>query len=99
MLTSNKSRLLSLLIFVAVFALIVCMMSVTVFAHDDHDHDDDKKDSVWDKVTKWGASTAGQITGFSIAGVLFVGMVVFIILWIPKKTDKKEKKAVTKKAQ
>lgn len=97
MLTSNKSRLLSLLIFVAVFALIVCMMSVTVFAHDDHD--DDKKDSVWDKVTKWGASTAGQITGFSIAGVLFVGMVVFIILWIPKKTDKKEKKAVTKKPQ
>lgn len=109
MLTSNRSRLVSLLIFVMLFAMLVCCMSVSVFAVE-HDHDGDgvadhtdeehaatEKKGLWDKIKEWGDSKAGQITGFCIAGVLFVAIVVFIVLWIPKKTDRKEKKAVSKK--
>ena len=104
MLTTKKSRLISLLVFILLLSTIICAMSVSVFAVD-HDHDGDgvadhtdaEHKTEWEKFKIWCDTTPGQIWGFSIAGVLFVAIVVFIVLWIPKKTDKKEKKAVAKK--
>ena len=92
MLTTKRSRLVSLLIFILTFAMLVCAFSVTVFAHDDHDHEDEEKETVWDKIGEWFDSKVGQIVGYCVAGVIFVACVLFIIWWIPKKNDGKEKK-------
>lgn len=104
MLTTNKSRLLSLLVFVMIFAMLICVMSVSVFA-DDHDHDgdgtpdhaaddhDDKKEkTLKDKIDAWFAGKVGQIVGYCVAGAIFVAIVIVIYLWIPKNKDKKGKK-------
>ena len=106
MLTTNKSRLLSLLVFVMIFAMLICIMSVSVFADDhDHDHDgdgtpdhaaddhDDKKEkTLKEKIDAWFASDVGQIVGYCVAGAIFVAIVIVIYLWIPKSKDKKGKK-------
>ncbi len=104
MLTSSKSRLVSLLVFILTLALLVCSMSISVFADVAHDHDNDgvadhtdeeheeEKESLWDKIKAWFDSDVGQIVGFSVAGVILVAFVIFVIWWIPKK-DKKEKNA------
>ena len=85
--TSSRSRLVSLLIFILTFTLIIGAMSVSVFAHDGDDHEEE---------TSWFDTLAGQIVGFCLAGVIFVACVVFIIWWIPKKNEGKEKKAAKK---
>jgi flagellar basal body-associated protein FliL len=103
---TTKSRLISLLIFILTFAMLVCSFSVTVFAHDgeDHDHEEEsntgstttKKETVWEKIGKWFDSKVGQIVGYCVAGVIFVACVAFIIWWIPKKNEGKEKKTAKK---
>ena len=100
MLTTKRSRLVSLLIFILTFAILVCSMSVVAFAADEHDHDHDHEDeeneTVWDKIGEWFDSKVGQIVGYCVAGVIFVACVLFIIWWIPKKNDGKEKKTAKK---
>ncbi len=88
MLTSRKSKLISMLVFTLIFAALVCCMGVTVFAHDDHDHGE----GLWATITEWMETDLGQIIGYCVAGVVLVAIVVCIFLWIPKK-DKKDKKA------
>ena len=104
MLTTNKSRLLSLLVFVLIFSMLICAMSISVFA-DDHDHDgdgtpdhsseehkDEKEKTLKDKIDDWFDGKVGQIVGYCVAGAIFVAIVIIIYLWIPKNKDKKGKK-------
>ena len=86
----KKSRIASLIVFVTVIAMLVCTMGVTVFAHEG-------EHTPAEAISEWAASTPGQIVGFCIAGVLLVAFVVLVILWIPKKNDKKDKKTTAKK--
>lgn len=92
MLTSKRSVLVSLLMFVLIAALLVCSMSVAVFAHDDDSSSSSEK-SAWDKFVDWFDGTAGQIVGYVVAGVLFVVCVGFIVWWIPKNDKKDVKKS------
>lgn len=93
MLTSKRSVLVSLLMFVLIAALLVCSMSVAVFAHDDDDSSSSTKKSAWDKFVDWFDGTAGQIVGYVVAGVLFAVCVGFIVWWIPKNDKKDVKKS------
>ena len=109
MLTTNKSRLLSLLVFAMIFAMLICVMSVSVFAedhdhngdgipdHSEEEHEDEKEKTLKDKIDEWFAGKVGQIVGYCVAGVIFVAMVVVIYLWIPKNKDKKGKKTAKAK--
>ena len=103
---TNKKRIFSILIFALVLALLACaMIGCGDTTEVEHDHDGDgiadhtasEHKTLWDKWVIWCSTTEGQIWGFSLAGVFLAAAIVFIVLWIPKKTDKKEKKAVTKK--
>ncbi len=98
MLTSKKSRLAALLAFILVATLLICAMSVSVFAHDDHDDNNTKKKTAWEKFTAWFDSDVGHIVGYCVAGVVLVAGVALIIWWIPKKdkSAKKEKKHLSK---
>lgn len=111
MINTSRSRLLTLLAFVMIFAMMICAMSVSVFAEDvahDHDgdgvadhtdaeHSDEEEKTLGDKISDWFKSDVGQIVGYCVAGVIFVVIVIVIILWIPKNTDKKAGKKVEKK--
>ena len=74
----RNNKIIKALTFVMLFALMICTLSLNVFAADS---------------TSWFDGKTGQIVGFCVAGVLFVAIVVFIIWWIPKESDKKGKKA------
>ena len=74
----RNNRIIKALTFVMLFALMICSLSLNVFAHDE--------------TTSWFDGKVGQIVGFCVAGVLFVAIVIFIIWWIPKESDKKGKK-------
>ena len=109
MINTSKSRLISLLAFVMIFAMMICAMSVSVFADDvAHDHDgdgvadhtdaehkdeDDEEKTLGEKIADWCESDVGQIVGWCVAGVVFVAIVIFIVIWIPKDKKKAEKKA------
>ncbi len=85
MLRNAKSRVLAFLAFALMFSMLVCSMGVTAFAADEKTG-----------FAKWWDSY-NQIVGYCVAGVLFVAIVVFIYLWIPKKNaDKKGAKKNTK---
>ena len=101
---TNKKRIFSILIFALVLALLTCaMIGCGTGVEHDHDgdgvadHTDSEHKTLWDKWVAWCATTTGQIWGFSLAGAFLVAAIIFIVLWIPKKTDKKEKKAISKK--
>ena len=100
MLRTSKSRIASLLAFILVAALLICTMSVAVFAHDDSTSTTKKK-TAWDKFVDWFDSDAGQVVGFVVAGLVLVGAVILVIWWIPKKDkqgkkDKKDKNILSK---
>lgn len=83
----SKSRMISLLALILIFAMTLCAMSVSVFAADD---DEDEK-TLGEKISDWFESDVGQIVGYCVAGVILVAIVVFIIIWIPKDKDRKIK--------
>lgn len=95
-----------MLVFVMIFALMFCALSVSVFA-EDHDHDgdgtpdhtDEEHKTLGDKISDWGNSKVGKIVGYSVAGVVFAAIVVVVYLWIPKDKDKKAEKKVKKAAK
>ena len=107
MINSGKSRFISLLAFIMVFAMMICAMSISVFAVD-HDHDGDgvadhtdsehtdEKDSLKKVLSDWFKGDVGQIVGWCVAGVIAVAIVVFIYIWIPKDKKKVEKKVEKK---
>ena len=112
MINSSRSKLVSLLAFIMVFAMMICAMSISVFADDvAHDHDgdgvadhtdaehsdtDDEEKTLGEKISAWFKSDLGQIIGWCVAGVVFVAIVIFIIIWIPKDKKKADKKAEKK---
>lgn len=113
MINTSRSRIFSLLAFIMVFAMMVCAMSVSVFAVE-HDHDgdgvadhtdaehtgeDDKEKTLGEKISAWFNGKVGQIVGWCVAGVVGVAIVVFIIIWIPKDKKKADKKPEKKAAK
>ncbi len=86
MLTNVKNKSLVFLVFILLFAMLLCIMSITVFAADEGT----TSSSEMSAFEKWWDSY-NQIVGYCVAGVIFVAMVIVIYLWIPKDKDKKKK--------
>ena len=84
-----KNKAIFALVFVLMLSMLFCMMGVSVFADGETTTSSKSPLQLW-----WDANN--QWIGYTVAGIIFVAMVIVIYLWIPKENDNKKKNAKKK---